>query len=375
MGHQVLPASDHSGAQVELEAFTEALSSRRLLVYDYLENWPGAADFRPDDIHDALFSYVRRRGKALRPALLMLCCGAAGGNEAQALPAAAAVEIFHIWTLVHDDIIDRDALRRGHPTVHARYEDIARKSLGLSESEASHYGIAVAILAGDLQQGWSFGLLSDLAERGIDQGVVLRLVQRMAQSLTPLLLEGEMLDVQFAFAPPESLNERDILHMLHCKTAALLEYAAWAGATIGIGARQDKGDVAGRLGRFASKCGIAFQLQDDLLGLTADEAVLGKPLGSDLREGKRTLVVHRALAALDDGDRATLLGTLGKGHASHDEVRLALSLIERSGALDDVRALANSYISQATAEIDGLTEGEYTRLLRSWASFMLARKY
>jgi geranylgeranyl diphosphate synthase type I len=371
----IQPPPDAPGKSSDLQAFAEALNTRRRLVYDYLENWPGASSFRPSDIHDALFSYVRRRGKGLRPALLLLCCGEAGGDEAQALPAAAAVEIFHIWTLVHDDIIDRDELRRGHATVHAQYAQYARESLRLSDVEAAHYGMAVAMLAGDLQQGWSFGLLSDLTERGVRPETTLSLVQRMAGSLTPLLLEGEMLDVQFSFARPDSLTEDDILHMLSCKTAALLEYSAWAGATIGMGGRPDRDDVAGKLGRFASMCGIAFQLQDDLLGLTADEAMLGKPVGSDLREGKRTLIIYRALANLGAKERKELLATLGKSRASQGEVQRALSLIEQSGATDGIRSLANSYISQALAVLDAVPQSNYTELLRSWASFMLAREY
>jgi len=375
MSSLTVPPSDAPGTSSAPAAFAEALSSRRGLVYDYLENWPGASSFRPVDIHEALFSYVRRRGKGLRPALLLLCCGAAGGDESQALPAAAAVEIFHIWTLVHDDIIDRDELRRGHPTVHAHYSEFARQSLHLKDEEAAHYGEAVAMLAGDLQQGWSFGLLSDLTELGVRPEITLRLIQKMANSLTPQLLEGEMLDVQFAFAPPESLTEDEILHMLSCKTAALLEYAAWAGATIGLGTSPDNDGLAGKLGHFASMCGVAFQLQDDLLGLTADEAVLGKPVGSDLREGKRTLVVYRALAGLREGDRAALLATLGNSHAPQEEVQEALRLIEQSGAFVGIRDLANSYISQALAILDAVPESSYTDLLRSWASFMLAREY
>src|SRR4051812_49437641 len=111
--------------------FIAALDERRRLVYDYLDGWPDAAAFRPLDIHDAIYSYIGRRGKALRPLVLLLCCGAVGGDEAQALPAAAAVEVYHTWTLVHDDIIDRDATRRGSPTVHAEYAAHAGQEFGL----------------------------------------------------------------------------------------------------------------------------------------------------------------------------------------------------------------------------------------------------
>src|SRR6476659_9362804 len=102
-----MPASE----DLRTEQFVTALEERRRLVYDYLDAWPGASAFRPADIHDAIYSYIGRRGKALRPLVLLLSCGAVGGDERQALPAAAAVEVYHTWTLVHDDIIDRDDLR------------------------------------------------------------------------------------------------------------------------------------------------------------------------------------------------------------------------------------------------------------------------
>ncbi|HYP19312.1 MAG TPA: polyprenyl synthetase family protein, partial [Chloroflexia bacterium] len=308
------PVAD-AGVLTEKERFEAALRVRRDRVYEYLDAWPGSDKFQPGDIHDALFSYVRRRGKALRPLLLLLSCGAAGGHEDQALPAAAAVEVFHTWTLVHDDIIDRDDTRRGHPTVHAMYRDHAVLAHGHDEPDAAHYGTTVAILAGDVQQAWTYGLLSDLARKGVPTALVLELIQRMATDLTPRLLEGEMLDVQYSLMPAEALDQDRILHMLTMKTGTLLEYAAWCGARIGLGARPDIDGVAERLGRFASLCGTAFQLHDDVLGLTADEATLGKPVGSDIREGKRTLLVYKALSRTGAEERQFLLSVLGKGDA------------------------------------------------------------
>ncbi len=292
----------------EWSAFEEALRHRRDLVYDYLNTWPGTDAFRPTEIHDALFSYITRRGKALRPLLLLLSCAAVGGDEWQAVPAAASVEVFQTWTLVHDDIIDRDHTRRGKPTVHAQYEERARRDLGMDNKAAAHYGTTVGILAGDLQQSWSYALLSDLAERGVQHSIVLELVRRMATSLTPQLLEGEMLDVQFSIPGAPSPGEEAILDMLSKKTAALLEYAAWCGAKIGLGGGADEHGYADALGKFARLCGVAFQLHDDILGLTADEALLGKPVGSDLREGKLTYVVSCALAKGNELQRSIISG-------------------------------------------------------------------
>src|SRR4051794_33981543 len=166
--------------EADFAEFSSGLELRRRVVYDYLDTWPGAAEFKPADIHEAIHSYIKRRGKALRPQVLLLACGAAGGDEGTAIPAAAAVEVFHTWTLVHDDIIDRDDTRRGNPTVHAHYREHGLAEHGLDTATASHYGQAVAILAGDTQQSWAFSLLVALRERGVDPGLVLELIERMA---------------------------------------------------------------------------------------------------------------------------------------------------------------------------------------------------
>jgi geranylgeranyl diphosphate synthase, type I len=355
--------------------FTAALAERRRWVYDYLLDWPGADAFRPADIHDGLLSYVRHAGKGLRPCLLLLSCGAAGGDEKQALPAAAAVEIYHIWTLVHDDIIDRDDTRRGHPTVHSEYGRRARDERSLSDVEAAHYGTAVAILAGDLQQSWAYALLTDLAARGVEGETILKLVRRMATELTPQLLEGEMLDVQFAHVDADSLTEQEVISMLSKKTAALTEYAAWAGATIGLAGQLDSSGLAEKLGRFAYLCGTAFQLQDDILGLTADEGILGKAVGADLREGKRTLVLYRALANATPDERRLLLSVVGRADASAEEIRGVLSIIGSTRAIAQISQMAHNYVIQAIELLSHVPESKYRTLLEQFAKFVLARSH
>jgi len=357
------------------EAFLRALEDRRKQVYDYLDSWPDAEAFRPSEIHEAIYSYIRRRGKALRPLVLTLSCAAVGGDEDLALPAAAAVEVFHTWTLVHDDIIDRDDTRRGLPTVHAQFEAAAARERNLTPEAAAHYGRAVAILAGDSQQSWAFALLADLATRGVPSDLVVQIVRRMATWLTPQLLEGEMLDVQYAGMPVEEISRQQVLEMLTRKTGALLEFAAWCGATIGLGGRPDPEDLSGKLGRFASLCGTAFQLRDDVLGLIADETTLGKPVGSDLLEGKLTLVVHEALSTGSVLERAAIHKALGNPAATTGEIAAAVAAIKSSGALANVEKLATSLISQAYAILEGLPDTPQRKLLNSWASYLLARQY
>ena len=360
-------------SRADLEAFEQARISRRDAVYQRILDPRYAAYFQPAHIHDAVYSYIRQRGKGLRPLLMLLCAGAVGGDEQKAIPAAAAVEIFHTWTLVHDDIIDRDALRRGSPTVHIEFAARSQAELDYSADEAAHYGATVAILAGDVQQGWAYTLLAELAAEGVSPAVALHLIQYLSQTIETALLEGEMRDVQYATTPIAELSEAAIVDMLAKKTAVLYQFAAHAGAVIGLDDPAAQPEVVAALERFAGDCGIAFQLQDDILGLTADESKLGKPIGSDIREGKRTLIIYHALQGASTPERALLLETLGNPAASAAQVAEATQYLVDCGAVAHVQGIARRYSEDAAAALDALPASDYKRLLNTWGWYVVGR--
>ncbi len=363
----------------DVALFEAELEARRSQVYALLEDPRYAAVFRPAHTHDAIYHYLQGRGKALRPLMVLLSCGAAGGDEHRAIPAAAAVELFHTWTLVHDDIIDRDATRRGRPTVHTAFTDRGAHDLGLAGGERGHYGTAVAILAGDQQQGWSYALLTELPERGVSPAVALQLVRELALEVEPALLEGEMLDVQFSHRPITELSEEQVLDMLSKKTAVLYHFAARAGALIGLDQARPGAAEAARLlealETFAATCGTAFQLQDDLLGITGDARRLGKPVGSDLREGKKTLIIFHALRQGTPAQVARLQAVLGNPAADSAAIAAAIQTLEATGSLAYVRNLAQGMITRAYAALETLPESRYRHLLNLWARFLVAREF
>lgn len=352
------------------------LDNRCAIIKDYILDSRFVSRFHPDEIRWAVTAYVRYGGKRLRPAILMFSAGAVGGDESLAIPAAAAVEIFHTWTLVHDDIIDRDDIRRGQSTVHDYYH---RRSLGegggmrLSEEEAHHYGVSLAILTGDIQHGWGISMMTELIERGVDPLVTIRLINELDTVVLNTLVEGEVLDIQYAHRPIESLTSALIEDMLWKKTGALYEFCGRAGAMIGVGGANSPyiEDVA----RFAALCGTAFQLQDDILGIIGNQEVLGKPVGSDLREGKRTLVVHHAYDRADDKERRLLLNTLGNPAALDSDVVRAIDLMRDLGAIDAVAARANELIRMANQYLAKLPDTPYRKLLGSWAEYMVKRQF
>ena len=354
----------------------EALREREQKVNEYFRQ-PRFRDwFKPQDLGEAVFAYLNRSGKRLRPAVLMWACGAVGGNEEVALPAAAAVEMFHTWTLVHDDLIDNDDMRRGGPSVHKMGQTFATEELGYEEDRAIEYGRDLAVLTGDSQHGWNVSLLCECARTGaVDSRVVIEVIYNLESYVVNTLIEGETLDVQYARTPIEELTREDIVRMLWMKTGVLYEFAARAGAMLGLNTPYKDHPTVTALAKFASSCGTAFQLQDDILGLMGKEEKLGKPVGSDVREGKKTTIVFFALKTANPDDRKFLLKTLGNRDASNEDVQKAIDLMVSLGAVEKTAELALEHVNKALPELDVLPDSDYKTLLTSWAHYMINRSF
>lgn len=364
---------DISRRQTSFAHLMDAVARRRKLLMDYLLQERFVKRFQPAHIREAVYSYVKSGGKSLRPAVAMLACGALGGEEKAVLPVAAAIEIYHTWTLVHDDVIDRDRTRRGGPTVHTEYADRARQDFGWTGADAEHYGRTIALLTGDVQQAWSWSLLFEARhEGGVVADVVLALAQELASHVTPLLVEGETLDVQFV-GMRKQINEADVVDMLWKKTGVLYEFAGRAGAAIALNSADSDVPEALALARFCSLCGTAFQIQDDILGVVGDTQQLGKPVGSDIREGKSTLLTLKALQSANERQRARLQSILGNARASDDAINEVAQLLRDLGAIKYAQDLSHKYVDEALAHLRPLPDSEYKVLLRSWANYLIQR--
>ncbi len=357
---------------VNREEFIQALKEREAKVVEILNREEYKRSFNPEELRAAVYSYLNRPAKRLRPGILLFSCGAVGGDERRALSAAAAVEVYHTWTLVHDDIIDNDAKRRGFPTVHEEFRTRALKK-GYSEREAVDYGRNIAILTGDLQHAWSLQLLQDSINRGVKKEVVLDLVARLA-GLSKALLEGEALDVLFAKREIKDLTERDVLKMLELKTGILYEFAGIAGASIGLDQTVAENEMIKAIGSFARKCGIAFQLQDDILGIIGDEKRLGKPVGSDVREGKRTVILLHTFQKAGNKEREYLLNKLGDPSISNGEVETVKQILLKNNGIEYAKSLAEQIINQAIEELSPLPDSQYKQSLLAWADYVADRE-
>lgn len=327
--------------------------------------------FAPAGMETAVLAYPNAGGKALRPALTVLACRALGGDEAAALRVGAAIELYHTYTLVHDDIIDRDALRRGNPSVHTLMANQGVNDFGLSLTEADHYGLSVAILTGDIQQAWSIDLLASLPTLGVEPLITLQLIRQLEGKTGPAILAGELHDIQLPFIPVAEVANEDIMQVISTKTSALFGYCAWAGSLLAQGVHDEKVTA---LTDFAEKAGFAFQLQDDVLGLIGNSNTLGKPVGNDLREGKRTLIIALAWQRATDEEKAQLSAVLGNPHADEQAITAATELLSRLDAISEVQNQAEIQLQQALRQLDALPASNEIKLLRALADMMVNRE-
>jgi geranylgeranyl diphosphate synthase type II len=265
-------------------------------------------------------------GKRLRPILLLLVAEAFGADPDDALPAALAVEVFHNFTLVHDDVMDHATERRGRAAVHRRWDT------------------GTALLAGDLLLVRAYDLLAETETA--DLRTLMRPFRRMARRLC----EGQAFDKTFETQADVSVEE--YLDMIDGKTAALL------GATLELGGRcgEADSDEADALRRAGAALGRAFQIQDDLLDLTADPERWGKPVGGDLREGKKTFLLLRALECAVDGaaDEKTraLFERAAEEGLTEENIEAARQRMDRLGVLDDARRAVARHTDAATDHLE-----------------------
>ena len=376
---------------IDVKRFLEEVEKRSNLVSDYIKNYQHKDRFKPSQIYDAVFMYSNYKGKALRPYIAMICTGIVGGDEDRIIPLAAAIEIYHTWTLVHDDIMDNDDKRRGgstvhyhygkqfeeeyidHPIVNAKYTELAQKEDHYKKSLAKDYGRNVAILAGDLQHSWAISMIVELSiKSNFDSDIVINLIYDLEMNILPMIMEGQFLDVRFSHQSIEDLSIDEIIDMEAKKTGVLYGYCGKAGAYLGAG-KETK--VVKDLEQFTFNAGIAFQLQDDILGIMGDEEILGKPVGSDIREGKRTLIIYHAYKNINDDEKKVLDETLGKKDISEQEIQKIRELFIKAGSIDYVKKTAEKYIKKALPYLDDIEDSFYKDQLLSWAKFMFERVY
>ncbi|MBU1092122.1 polyprenyl synthetase family protein [Patescibacteria group bacterium] len=354
------------------KSFSEALKNNGQIVTDYLLDYLSTAKITPDYLREGVNFYVRKGGKRLRPALLFWACELAGGDALAALPAAAAVELMHTGTLVHDDIIDRDNMRRGGLSMHAHFQGYFKSQITLNLLD--HLANSIAMLVGDIQYSLAIAMMNDLPT-SVDRRLVQWLIHNLTVGWVPEVMSGETLDVQYAWQSLAEVNEAMILDMLDKKTASTFALAGKTGALIGLNKLDLEHPIVIQLEKLCRDAGLAFQLQDDILGIVGDQAELGKPVGSDIREGKKTILVAYVYSKANAKQRKILENILGKSDATINETNQVKQLLIDLGGVDYVHELANKYIESAQEALIALPDHPVKAYFKDWINFMINRSY
>ncbi|MBD1209519.1 MAG: polyprenyl synthetase family protein [Ignavibacteria bacterium] len=304
----------------------------------------------PKNLLEPMRHVLSNGGKRIRPILTMLACGAVGGNPFYATMGGVVIEVLHNFTLVHDDIMDAAPLRRGLPTIHTQWNT------------------SVAILSGDAMMAVAYQLL-------LKHYAHIPRFAECADLVTRAILEiceGQVYDMEFQERDYISMAEYTM--MIEKKTARMLELCATLGTVLGNGSAQE----FAALKTFARSVGIAFQILDDILDATADAAALGKTIGGDIIEGKKTFLITHALehrASMNSSDNALLDEFLQGRGLQPERAKSMIALFERNGTLQAGRDAVAAYTAQAHRALEALPTSEYRTMLHHFSTMLLERCY
>jgi len=297
----------------------------------------------PSSLYQPASYILESSGKRLRPLLVLLSAKAVGGNIKNVYNAALSVEMLHNFTLVHDDIMDNADLRRGNLTIHKKYN------------------INTAILTGDILAAVAYEFLLRDCKVNAKQAL---------DSFTKGLVEvceGQSLDTEFETRKNVSLPE--YIKMIEKKTAALARMCCELGVYLANGSNSD----IRALSDYGKYLGIAFQIQDDLLDITADKFEFGKRIGGDLLEGKKTFLFIEALEKAKGKDKSDLLKIIANKGIKENKIEYYKKLYEKLGVIEDAKVAIRNYTNKALRSINRLSNKSEVEIFHWLADSLIKR--
>ena len=339
-----LPDVFHRYKSTISSALRKSLDTENLAVYRMLRYSMGWSDVQGNP-------RVATEGKALRPTLCLFACEAAGGPVRKALPAAVSLELIHNFSLIHDDIQDRDETRHHRPTIWAVW------------------GEPRALVAGNTLRAIADMSLWRLVDEGVTFHEALKIVALLTEAYLEMI-EGQYLDISYEGRPDISIAE--YLNMISKKTGALIRCALNLGALIGT--RDDS--TVRAFHDCGRSLGYVFQIRDDVLGIWGDEEATGKPVQADIRRKKNTLPIVYAMSQARGKDNQTLLDIYHGATVGDREVASVLDIMERVGAQEYAQNLAAEHHHQALEALSSVELApEIRRNMEDLAQFLLVRRH
>ncbi len=303
---------------------------------------------KPKEVYSFIPSFISRGGKRMRPLLSILCCNALGGNSQSVIRPAAILEVFHNFTLIHDDIEDNSLLRRGEPTLHITY------------------GIPIALNSGDALYT---SLWKSILSLPLSNDKIVELGHMYVKGFQDVV-DGQGIELNWYHLNRLDISEEEYYSMAGGKTAALIGLSCALGANLAGAPKEDQE----RMRRFGVDIGLAFQIQDDVLNLTGVEEKYKKEIGGDIVEGKRTLMIIHALATLPKQKADSIRKILLSKEKSKKDVSFIIDLLVSSGSIEYAKEKASNLILDAKAQLSHLKDSPYKQALLAVSDFVTSRE-
>ncbi len=307
--------------------------------------------------------YTMRGGKRLRPILMLIGYKMFGGEGREIIKASSSLELIQSYLLIHDDIMDESELRRGKKTVHRIYEDIhLRNGFG---GNPRRFGENMGIIAGDLANVYAFEIL---ANSNFPENLKIRAINYL-NKVIEYTGYGQIIDVYSSLL--SNFAEEDLILLHKYKTAKYtLEGPLVMGSILA-------GYESSEIEHFAIPVGIAFQLKDDILGLFGNEKKIGKPVTSDLAEGKKTLLIIKALEWGDEEDRKIIMNALGNPAVTEEQLEKVREIVKKTSSLKYSEELSEKLIEEGKKSLQKLKvkNEDMKDLLFYLADYMIKRNY
>lgn len=299
-------------------------------------------------VYGMLVPFLKRGGKRMRPVLCLISCGAVGGEYSEVLEPAAIIELFHNFTLIHDDIEDDSRFRRGEPTLHVTH------------------GLPIALNSGDALYTLLWGKLVSISMKPSK----LIALQRLFAESFKQVVEGQGIELSWIRSGRFDITEEEYLDMVKGKTSGLVGLSCEVGAFVGGGNKR----AVSALRDFGEKIGTAFQIQDDVLNVSGDFEKYKKEIGGDISEGKRTLMIVHCLGKASSEDKQKIISILSSHSKKEEDISSVISILQRYGSVDYAKDIARSLISEAKEQLNHLPSSKDRESLSALADYVIERE-
>lgn len=299
-------------------------------------------------VYGMVYPFIKRGGKRFRPLLATVCCAAVGGDPKQVIRLASIIELFHNFTLIHDDIEDNSEFRRGEPTLHISY------------------GIPIALNSGDALYTLVWEKLANVT---LPPKKLIEL-QKLYVHAFKCVVDGQGIELSWYKKKRFDINDKEYFDMINGKTAALIGLSCEVGAFCGKANKKTRRSLR----NFGEKIGAAFQIHDDILNIIGSFEKYQKEIGGDISEGKRSLMIVHLLQHASDSEKSKVIRVIDSHSKNQDDISEVIRLLQKYGSVKHAQDTAYRLIQEAKQELNVLSDSEEKQVLLSLADFVISRE-